>query len=357
MLRTLLLLLALTLLTSAAEPRDLSAALEVVRAKYKLPACASAVVKDGQITAMGATGLRSADEKVRVTIDDQWHTGSCTKSMTATLIGVLVDEGKLRWEMPLSEAFAGLPCHAEWHKLTVWELVTQRAGLGNSPNIVLIQGGGRITPQAQREMFARKILAQAPPEPVGKFAYSNAGYGLLGALIERASGKTYEEVLRAHIFTPLKLTSAGFGAAATPGKFDQPWGHWRRGKRFVPVDPTPENQFPPVLAPAACVHVSLADFARYAAWVSTGEPHLVKAETFQRLHTPPEGSSYAGGVWKTELPGIGGECVCHTGHLGGMFAVFYAGANTACVACINVEGGGWEWLGDEICEVALRAAK
>ncbi len=356
MLHRLLVLLALTVSSSAAEPRDISAELEAVRAEYNLPACASAVVKDGRLTAIGATGLRNVDEKVRITIEDQWHTGSCTKSMTAILVGVLVDAGKLRWEMPISEAFAGVPCHAEWRKVTVWDVVTQRGGLGSSPRIVW-QEGGNPTAQAQRASFARILLAKAPPEPVGKFAYSNAGYGLLGALIERASGHTYEEMLRTHIFLPLELKTAAFGAAATPGKVDQPWGHWRRGKRYVPVDPTPDNQFPPVLAPAACVHLSLADFARYAAWHCTGEPRLVKPETFARLHTPPEGSSYAGGVWKTELPGIGGDCVCHTGHLGGMFAVFYASRDTACVGVINVEGGGWEWLGDEVCAAALKAAK
>jgi D-alanyl-D-alanine carboxypeptidase len=356
MLHRLLLLLALAVSSLAAEPRDISAELEVVRAKYKLPACASAVVKNGRITAIGASGLRRADEDIRVTIADCWHTGSCTKSMTATLVGVLVDAGKLRWDMAISEAFAGMPCHAAWGKVTVWDVVTQRGGLGNSPRIVW-QEGGKPTAQAQRESFARILLAKAPPEPVGKFAYSNAGYGLLGALIERASGNTYEEMLQAHIFVPLGLTSAGFGAAATPGKIDQPWGHWRRGKRYVPVDPTPDNQFPPVLAPAACVHLSLTDFARYAAWVSTGEPRLVTPETFAKLHTPPKGSSYAGGLWTTELPGLGGDCVCHTGHLGGMFAVLYASGDTACVGVINVEGGGWEWLGDEVCAAALKAAR
>jgi CubicO group peptidase (beta-lactamase class C family) len=356
MLRRLLLFLALTASCRAAEPRDISAELEAVRAEYALPACASAVVKDGKLTAIGAAGLRKADENVRVTVDDCWHTGSCTKSMTAVLVGLLVDEGKLRWDLPISEAFAGLPCHAAWRKVTVSDVVTQRGGLGNSPRIVW-QEGGKPTPQAQRESFARILLAKPPPEPVGKFAYSNAGYGLLGALIERASGESYEEMLRSRIFVPLGLTSAGFGAAATPGKVDQPWGHRRRGKRYVPVDPTPGNQFPPVLAPAACVHLSLADFARYAAWISTGEPRLLSPETFAKLHTPPKGSSYAGGMWTTELPGIGGDCVCHTGHLGGMFAVFYASKDTACVAFINVEGGGWEWLGDEVCAAALEAAR
>jgi len=351
-----LLFVACTISASATEPRDISPELETIRARYKLPACAAAVIKDGQITTIGATGLRRADRDVRVTTADLWHIGSCTKSMTATLIGVLVDAGKLRWDTTLPEALPDVPCHPAWRQVTVWHLVTQRSGIGSISREEwqkLDAMGG--PPSEQRVNFARLLLAHAPAEPPGKFAYSNMGYGLLGAIIERASGKSYEDFLWASIFVPLGLKTAGFGTPATPGKLDQPWGHRRNGDRLAPVDPTPENQFPPALAPAACVHMSLADFAHYAAWVSTGQPHVVKAGTFAQLQTPPAGSSYAGGLWQSELPGIGGEAVCHTGHLGGFFAVFYAGRHCACVTVFNTEGGGWEWLGDVVAAAALKA--
>ena len=56
------------------------------------------------------------------------------------------------------------------------------------------------------------------------------------------------------------------------------------------------------------------------------------------------------------MPGIGGKAVCHCGHMGGFFGVFHASRERACVSVFNTEGGGWEWLGDEIAAVALRAA-
>lgn len=342
----------------AGEPRDISAALEVVRAKYKVPACASAVMNNGQLVAIGATGLRRVDRDVPVTKDDVWHIGSCTKSMTAALVGVLVDAGKLRWDMPVPSALPGVPCDPGWKRITIEHLVTQRSGIaGMSRGEWTAIESGQGSPRDQRARYARALLSKAPAQPPGKFAYSNSGYGLLGAIIERAASAGYEELLHRHIFAPLRLTTAGFGAPATPGKLDQPWGHYRRGDQLMPASPTPNNQFPPALAPAACVHMSLADFARYAAWLSSGEPRIVKAETFTRLQTPPEGSAYAGGLWKTELPGIGGAAVCHTGHMGGFFGVFHSGKSRACVSVFNTEGGGWEWLGDEIAAVALKAAE
>ena len=341
----------------AGDPRDISAELETIRAKYKLPACASAVIENGSITAIGATGLRRADRDVRVTIADVWHIGSCTKSITAVLVGVLVDAGKLRWDMPISETLPGVPCDPGWRKVTLWHLITHRSGIAPmSRGEWRTLDAGKGTPREQRATFAKTILARAPAEPPGKFAYSNSGYGLLGAIIESAADTGYEDLLRAKIFAPLGLKTAGFGAPATPGKLDQPWGHYRDGEQLTPAAPSPENQFPPALAPAASVHMSLADFARYAAWLSTGEPRIVKAETFSHLQTPPDDSAYAGGLWTTELPGIGGKAVCHCGHMGGFFGVFHAGHRVACVSVFNTEGGGWEWLGDEIAAVALKAA-
>ena len=357
MLNRLLLIFALAASAFAADPRDISAELETVRAKYKLPACASAVIAEGRIVAIGATGLRRADRDVRVTTADIWHIGSCTKSMTAVLIGVLVDAGKLRWDMPVPEALPGVPCDPGWRGVTIDHLVTQRSGIpAMSRGEWRTLDAGAGTPREQRATFAQMLLAKPPAQAPGKFAYSNSGYGLLGAILERAAGTSYEELLRTHVFTPLHLTTAGFGAPATPGKLDQPWGHYRDGDRLSPAPPSPDNQFPPALAPAACVHMSLADFASFAAWISTGEPHLVKPETFTHLQTPPEDSAYAGGLWRTELPGIGGGAVCHCGHMGGFFAVFHAGRQRACVTVFNTEGGGWEWLGDEIAATALKAA-
>ena len=114
---------------SAQEPKDISAELEVLRAKYQVPACASAVIERGRITALGATGFRRVDQNVRVTTADIWHIGSCTKSMTAALVGMLVDDGKLRWETTVPEALPDIACAPGWGKVTVWDVVTQRSGI------------------------------------------------------------------------------------------------------------------------------------------------------------------------------------------------------------------------------------
>jgi CubicO group peptidase (beta-lactamase class C family) len=74
-----------------------------VRAKYALPALAAAVVKNGEVIARSAVGVRALGTDVAVTDDDRFHLGSDIKAMTATLVGMMVDEGKLRWTSTIGE--------------------------------------------------------------------------------------------------------------------------------------------------------------------------------------------------------------------------------------------------------------
>ena len=75
---------------------------EAIRKKHDLPALAVVVVKDGQICDRAAVGVRKWGDPTPVTTNDAFHIGSCTKSMTATLTAILLDEGKLRWDTTIA---------------------------------------------------------------------------------------------------------------------------------------------------------------------------------------------------------------------------------------------------------------
>src|ERR1700677_64408 len=89
----------------AQKPETLKQQLEQIRAKHNLPALAAIVEKDGKILATASTGVRKMGSDIPVTDDDQWHIGSCTKSMTATLAAMLVQEGKLKWDTTVGDIF------------------------------------------------------------------------------------------------------------------------------------------------------------------------------------------------------------------------------------------------------------
>ena len=86
------------------EPADLATILEPIRKEHKLVALAAGVVSHGELIALGSVGERKHGSGVKVTVRDKFHLGSCTKAMTGTLIGMLVEQGKLGWDTTLAEA-------------------------------------------------------------------------------------------------------------------------------------------------------------------------------------------------------------------------------------------------------------
>src|ERR1043166_1881356 len=107
--------LALALATTDLRPAggasasaDTARTIEALRKKHNLPAIALVVVKDGRICDRAATGVRKYGSPARVTTNDLFHIGSCTKSMTATLAAMFIEEGKLGWTTTIAEMFPEL---------------------------------------------------------------------------------------------------------------------------------------------------------------------------------------------------------------------------------------------------------
>lgn len=117
------------------------------------------------------------------------------------------------------------------------------------------------TPTQQRREYIEAVLS-APPEarPGTKMIYSNDGYVIVGAMLEKISGQDFASLMTERLFKPLHMESAGFGPPGTQDGVDQPWGHTR--KLLMPLPMWSDN--PPVLSPAGRVHCSLDDLARYA---------------------------------------------------------------------------------------------
>lgn len=300
---------------------DLSSVLEPIRARYALPALAAAVYDADHALAEGAVGLRAADQPdAPVTVDDRWHLGSDTKAMTATLLARLVERGTLRWDTTLAEAFPdeAPTMLAAYRGVTLEQLLQHRGGLlGNllSRPALWTPLRANVRPVVElRRAFVGQVLALAPEVPVGSYRYSNAGYMVVGAALERATGRSWEDLLRDEVFTPLNMSSCGYGAPATVDTTDAPWGHVTTSGEHSPVPPGPGADNPPALGPAGTVHCTLRDWARFAQLHLRGAtqqptPYL-RPESFARMHTPPARGDYALGwgvarrPWAGALPAL-----------------------------------------------------
>ncbi len=343
-----------------AEPDDVSKLLEAVRESHDIPALSAAVMDEGELVAIGATGLRNSTVPIPVALDDKWQLASCTKSMTASVAAMLVEEGKLRWEVTIAEMFPELGDDVEpgWREATLEQLLVHRGGAPHDPppglwKLVLARKG---TPMEQRATFVRGLLARDPAVlPGTHWIYSDSGYAIAGAMMERAGGESWEDLLRHRLFEPLELKTAGFGTPATIGKLDGPWGHAGYDSPYRPIAPGPEADYPPAIAPAAAVHASIADFARYTQWHvdgARGDCRLLSAASFHRLHTPPDGQEYAMGWAVTKRKWAGGVALMHTGENTMFFAVMWLapGENTSFVAASNSDS----YESEQACEEAIR---
>ncbi len=298
-------------------PLDLEKTLEPLRKRHGLPALGAAIVEGDDLRAIGATGVRAAGKPERVTVDDVWHLGSCTKAMTATLIARLVQLGVLDWNEPLDKPLRKMrqQMHASYRKVTLLQLLSNRGGtpasLVKDENLWSVLRTRKGPPDAARVFLARKILSRAPEvEPGSQHHYSNAGFAIAAAAAEAKTRKTWETLIQEGVFKPLKIKSAGFGAPGSVKKIDTPRGHVRNGERFQPVPPGPAADNPPAIFPAGGVHMTLADWARFAAFhlkVARGDKvALLKKEIAADLHKTHSGGDYALG-WITVADPAGGQ--------------------------------------------------
>lgn len=303
---------------------DLASVLEPIRARSGLPALAAAVIEGDRIAAIGAVGVRKSGDPTPVALGDAWHLGSDTKAMTATLFALYVDEGKIAFTTTLAQAFPAWASTMEpaYRDVTMQALLAHRGGLAHDvPADVFANLPRTGTDSRAARLAAIQAALSRPPEiqPNTKFAYSNAGYMVVGAALEELTDTSWETLMRTRLFAPLGMTSCGFGPPATAGQVDQPWPHLVVAAELEPVPTGPRADNPPALGPAGTVHCSLADWAKFVAVHlagARGESKFLSAESFAKLHTPYPGEEYAGGWIVTKRPWAHGLALTHGGSNG-----------------------------------------
>ena len=326
--------------------RHLAGILGRVRAAHDLPAMAAVAFRDGQVVAVNAVGVRKRGDATPVTVADRFHLGSCTKSMTATLAAIFVEQGKIDWQTTIGDVLGTMVPKIDPALKTIpliqllchWSGITTR----NSPEDTTLtelyrRGLLKGSRQEQRRRFMKLILTE-PPEttPGTKFAYSNLNYTIAGHMLETIAGKEWEKLLVERLAAPLGMTSVGFGAMGTPGKIDQPWQHWVKkeeggeGKEPreaapIAIEPGPNADNPAVLGPGGTAHMTAGDWGRYLIAHVDGEhglAPLLKPETWRKLHEPPYGGEAALGWFQTQRK-WGGRVCNHNGTNNQNYAVVW----------------------------------
>jgi CubicO group peptidase (beta-lactamase class C family) len=262
--------------------------------RYGLPALAAAVARDGKIVAAGAVGTRRAGTDTPVTVNDRFHLGSDTKAMTAVLAAMLVEEGRLRWDSTIAEVFPELADRIDpgLRQVTLVQLLSHTSGVPADNQVVDDLIDKSLSREGNLDELRYWLLREWVPQPLAStpgttFAYANMNYLIVGAMIERISGRTWDELITERVFAPFELRTAGLGCQASLGRVDAPLSHAIVDGKTKPYLAGPNCDNPPILGPAGIANMSVLDFARWAAW-NAGQgkrgPALVRPDTLRRLH-------------------------------------------------------------------------
>lgn len=293
---------------------------------------------------------------------DRWHIGSCTKAMTCTLMGVLIQSGMLlpggsatvQWDTPLSEVFPewSADMHSRFDVTTLRHLACHRSGLRMTKvedAETRVVGGANDDPrQFRRDMTERLLTRQhyelddnhdetTVPTTVGTdFFYGSGNYLVLGAVIEQLTGTSFEEAIQQWLFAPLDMSSAAFGMPSDQ-RIYQPHGHYRDPD--FPHDIRRDNTAcPPVWNPAGSAYLRMEDWLKFLRLhLNATEGNLtLNAATLAELHTPyPKqsgGDTSYGFGWSIRWE-PGGQVLDHNGHYFRFYARCRVHTGYRFVAC------------------------
>jgi CubicO group peptidase (beta-lactamase class C family) len=281
--------------------------LDALRRKSGAPGLGAAIVRSQSVD-VWTTGVRKMGNDSKILNTDQFHLGSNTKALTATLLAQLIEAGSLRWESTLQEIFPEISIRSEFLNVTVEMLAAHRSGITSDMGAVesgqLWSWMWQNNSNSNRYEISQRVLAfPAQSTPGTSYLYSNWNYVIIGAVLEKYSNLSWEELMQQKIFAPLKMSSCGFGAAANSALAapDQPWPHTLQNGVFTPVPSSSALDNPHSFGPAGTVHCSLGDWGKFLQVHLNGfqrrDTPILRAASFAKLHTPYPGQEYTPGGW------------------------------------------------------------
>jgi CubicO group peptidase (beta-lactamase class C family) len=316
----------ITILSLAALAQDLAPkADEIINAFVKQSQFSGSVLiaKGGKVILSKGYGMANYELDVPNTPQTRFRLGSITKQFTSMAIAQLVERGLVKVDDPITKYLPDYPKETG-DKVTVYHLLTHTSGIPSFTNSNDYQ-------QIKLNPFSgEKLIAWVKDKPLefapgAEFKYNNSGYILLGYIIEKVSGKSYEQYLKENIFEPLGMKSTGYDHNKVVMK-NRAAGYTAKGKEI-------ENaEFIDMTVPggAGALYSTVEDLYLWDRALYTEK--LVKKPALEKIFAPFK-SNYA---WGWKVGEVNGRKF--VGHGGGI-----DGFNTTIIRFVN----------DDICIIAL----
>lgn len=283
--------------------------------KRKIPGLSLAVVQNGMLVKAAGYGLANLELNVPAKPETVYEIGSISKHFTAEAILLLVEEGKLGLDDSLGKYLNEIPLL--WKSITLRQILAHTSGLKDweAANVL----------SYRREYTADEFIKLVSPFPLdftpgGQWAYTNTGYPLLGMVIERASGESYEAFMTERIFKPLGMNETRFNHPSYlvpnhAGGYVDVGGILRKGEPLRPQ----------VIAPSGGMLSTVLDMAKWERIFYT--ERLLKKSSLAQMQTPVRlnsGATFNSGLGLFLDSFRGHRLILHNGStVAGFSAVFY----------------------------------
>ena len=333
-------------------------------AAESVPGAAVAVVQDAEIIYANGFGFADLQARTPVTADTVFGIGSVGKSITATAIMQIVDAGQLSLDTPVVEIIPELrlPDMEMARAISIRHLLSHSSGLPLLPVLEIALGWLDYPVRIEALDDLLTYLATMDERPAGwpgqRFSYSNDGYALAGAVIERVAGMPYDQFIEDSVFLPLGMTRSTLADPTT-----LPWADvtslYDYDESSAHPEPVHRRAWPssPIIAPAGMHRSTATDMARYLIGQLGGLPG-VRAEGLRLLHQPVIGrdstSSYALG-WGVVPDYRGHDMLAHSGGITGVSShvILLPERRTGVVVLLNVAGGPSREIAEVVIERVL----
>jgi CubicO group peptidase (beta-lactamase class C family) len=205
---------------------------------FDVPGIAIAIVKDGKVVATQGFGVRKLGEAARVDGQTLFEIASNSKAFTAATLAMLVDEGKLSWDDPVTKHLPDFQMYDAYvtHEMTIRDLLTHRSGLG--------LGAGDLlwwpTTNFSTDEIIEKLRYVRPATSFrSSYAYDNLLYIVAGKIISAKTGMSWGDAMRARILKPVGMTSTTTSLQENEGKPDVSSPHSKINGKIAAVKPMP----------------------------------------------------------------------------------------------------------------------
>jgi CubicO group peptidase (beta-lactamase class C family) len=237
---------------------DFDAVVERARKEFQVPGIAISVVNDGNVLVSKGYGVRKIGDAAPVTPHSLFRIASNTKAFTAAALAMLVDQGLIRWDDPVTEHMPAFQMYDPYvtREMTIRDLLTHRSGLGLGAGDLMFFPPTDLS----REQIIRRLRFVKPATSFrSHYAYDNLLYLVAGQLIPAVTGKSWDDFVKERILVPLGMGSTTLSTRALRASPDVAAPHSLAGGKLeaIPDEDVDNN------APAGSIASCVSDMAKW----------------------------------------------------------------------------------------------